>query len=49
MFLEPNPQPAKAACALRGWMRATARPPMVEASDATKERLTQVLWEYQSR
>lgn len=49
MFVEPNPQPVKAACAERGWMRASARPPMLEASPETRAHLRQVLAEYTSR
>jgi 4-hydroxy-tetrahydrodipicolinate synthase len=46
MFQEPNPQPVKAAASLRGWMRATCRPPMVEATDETKTNLKKVFEEY---
>jgi 4-hydroxy-tetrahydrodipicolinate synthase len=49
MFCEPNPQPVKAACELRGWMRGSARPPMLEASVATKEHLRSVFERYLSR
>ncbi len=49
MFLEPNPQPVKAACEMRGWMRAMARPPMVEASDETKAAVRQAITEYEQR
>lgn len=49
MFCEPNPQPCKAAGELRGWMRAMARPPMVEASAETKARLKKVFEEYLER
>jgi len=49
MFQEPNPQPVKAAGELKGWMRAMARPPMVEASDETKKNLRKTLGEYQTR
>jgi len=49
MFCEPNPQPCKAAGALRGWMRPTARPPMVEASEATKALLKKTFEEYLAR
>ena len=47
MFSEPNPQPVKAACELLGWMRATVRPPMLEAEPSTKEFLAKVLAEYE--
>lgn len=43
MFCEPNPQPVKAACELQGWMLSAARPPMVEASEETREKLAAVL------
>jgi len=49
MFSEPNPQPCKAAAELRGWMRASARPPMVEASAETKALLTKTFEEYLAR
>jgi 4-hydroxy-tetrahydrodipicolinate synthase len=49
MFCEPNPQPVKAACAQLGWMRAVARPPMLEASDATKAIVQKALAEYQAQ
>jgi 4-hydroxy-tetrahydrodipicolinate synthase len=47
MFMEPNPQPVKAACEQRGWMHASVRPPMLEASDATKSNLARALAEYE--
>jgi 4-hydroxy-tetrahydrodipicolinate synthase len=46
MFCEPNPQPIKAACAQRGWMRSSARPPMLEASPETHARVRAALSEY---
>jgi len=46
MFCEPSPQPIKAACAARGWMRASARPPMLEASEAAKATIARALGEY---
>lgn len=49
MFSEPNPQPVKAAAAMRGWMRGNLRPPMVEASEATKTKLSAVFERYQQR
>lgn len=49
MFQEPNPQPVKAAAELRGWMRAVARPPMMEASQETKNNLRKVFEEYAQR
>ena len=49
MFCEPNPQPCKAAAQMRGWMRAVTRPPMVEASAATKAHLKRTFEEYLAR
>lgn len=49
MFCEPNPQACKAAGELRGWMRATARPPMIEASPETKALLKRTFAEYLAR
>lgn len=49
MFTEPNPQPVKAACELAGYMRASARPPMLEASDATKRAIQTTLAAYRAR
>jgi 4-hydroxy-tetrahydrodipicolinate synthase len=49
MFCEPNPQPVKAAAELRGWMRGALRPPMVEASEATKAHLSEVFNRYHQR
>jgi 4-hydroxy-tetrahydrodipicolinate synthase len=46
MFCEPNPQPVKAACALRGWMKGSARPPMLEASADAQARVKAALSEY---
>ncbi len=49
LFTEPNPQPVKAACAAKGWMRAAARPPMLEATPETCAELRRVLAEYEQR
>lgn len=49
MFVEPNPQPVKAACEARGWMRSSARPPMLEASAETKGLVSGALQEYLER
>lgn len=46
MFCEPNPQPIKAACAARGWMNASARPPMMEASPETEATIQAALRDY---
>jgi 4-hydroxy-tetrahydrodipicolinate synthase len=49
MFIEPNPQPVKAACQTRGWMRGTLRPPMVEATPETQAHIARTLQEYLAR
>lgn len=49
MFIEPNPQPVKAACEARGWMRSSVRPPMLEASYETKAKIKAALAEYLER
>jgi 4-hydroxy-tetrahydrodipicolinate synthase len=43
LFLEPNPQPLKAALALKKRMHASVRLPMVEASEATRQMLVEVM------
>ena len=43
MFVEPNPQPIKAALALKGRMNASVRLPLVEASPPVKSLLGDVL------
>jgi 4-hydroxy-tetrahydrodipicolinate synthase len=43
LFLEPNPQPVKAALALKKRMHASVRLPMVEASEATRQMLVEVM------
>jgi len=47
LFCEPNPQPIKAALALKGRMNAAVRLPMVEASDACRQRLERVMRDYE--
>jgi 4-hydroxy-tetrahydrodipicolinate synthase len=47
LFLEPNPQPTKAALAAKGRMHATLRLPLVEASARTREELARVMREYE--
>jgi 4-hydroxy-tetrahydrodipicolinate synthase len=49
MFVEPNPQPVKAALALRGMMGATVRLPLVEASAACRDAVSRALEEYSKR
>ncbi len=48
LFVEPNPQPTKAALAARGVMRPGVRLPLVEASAATKELVMKVIAEYEA-
>jgi 4-hydroxy-tetrahydrodipicolinate synthase len=48
MFLEPNPQPVKAALALKKRMHPSLRLPMVEASDATRQLLADVMRAYEA-
>lgn len=43
LFLETNPIPVKAALAIRGWNVGTVRSPLVPASDAVKQQLSQLL------
>jgi 4-hydroxy-tetrahydrodipicolinate synthase len=43
MFIEANPGPVKAACALKGWMRDTVRLPLVAPTEATRTRLAEAL------
>ncbi|HEY3237055.1 MAG TPA: 4-hydroxy-tetrahydrodipicolinate synthase [Polyangiaceae bacterium] len=48
LFLEPNPQPVKAALALRGLMSPAVRPPLVEASSDCVEKLRAVIQAYEA-
>jgi 4-hydroxy-tetrahydrodipicolinate synthase len=48
MFLEANPGPVKAACALKGWMRADVRLPLVAASEGTRGKLAAALQSYEA-
>jgi 4-hydroxy-tetrahydrodipicolinate synthase len=43
LFVEPNPQPVKAALSLKQRMRASVRLPMLEASAATRKSLAEVM------
>jgi 4-hydroxy-tetrahydrodipicolinate synthase len=43
LFMEPNPQPTKAALALKGRMTQAVRPPLVEASKECRTRVAEVL------
>ena len=47
LFIEPNPQPVKAALAARGRMKSSVRPPLVEASPACRDKVLSVLAEYE--
>jgi len=49
LFVEPNPQPVKAALALQGRMRAGVRLPLIEASAGCRETVTRALEEYRKR
>lgn len=48
LFVEPNPQPVKAAIALKGRMNASVRLPLVEASQSVKSMLADVLKTYEA-
>jgi 4-hydroxy-tetrahydrodipicolinate synthase len=48
LFTEPNPQPVKAALALKGRMRASVRPPMIEASPGCRERVAAAMAAYEA-
>jgi 4-hydroxy-tetrahydrodipicolinate synthase len=48
MFSEPSPAPIKAALAMKGMLGPTVRLPLVEASDACKANLTQVIRAYEA-
>ena len=46
MFVEPNPVPAKTALSQLGKMRADTRPPLLPASDSTRQRIAAALEEH---
>lgn len=48
LFVEPNPQPIKAALALKGRMNAAVRLPLVEASSGCRARLGEVIAAYEA-
>jgi len=48
MFIEPNPQPVKAALSLEGRLRATVRRPMIEASKACRSAVAQAMKDYEA-
>ncbi|MCC6217497.1 MAG: 4-hydroxy-tetrahydrodipicolinate synthase [Polyangiaceae bacterium] len=47
MFVEPNPQPLKAALAARGRMQASVRLPLLPASEATRAVVARVMADYE--
>ncbi len=47
LFDEPNPAPIKAAMALKGWVRPSVRPPIVEVSRECRERLEGVMRQFE--
>ncbi|MCC6903000.1 MAG: 4-hydroxy-tetrahydrodipicolinate synthase [Polyangiaceae bacterium] len=49
MFVEPNPQPVKAALALEGRMKPGVRLPLVEASGGCREAVSRAVEEYRKR
>ncbi len=49
MFVEPNPQPVKAALAMQGKMRPSVRLPLIEASPACREAIAHALAEYRKK
>jgi 4-hydroxy-tetrahydrodipicolinate synthase len=48
LFMEPNPQPIKAALSLNNRMSRAVRPPLVPASEATCEQLASVMRVYEA-
>jgi 4-hydroxy-tetrahydrodipicolinate synthase len=48
LFVEPSPQPVKAALAAKGRMTAAVRPPLVEASAATRELLSKIMRQFEA-
>jgi 4-hydroxy-tetrahydrodipicolinate synthase len=48
LFIEPNPQPVKAALAARGAMKASVRLPLVEASNDTRDKVIAALSAYEA-
>jgi 4-hydroxy-tetrahydrodipicolinate synthase len=47
LFVEPNPQPTKAALFAKGRMTAAVRLPLIEASGRTREELARVMKEFE--
>lgn len=48
LFTEPNPTPIKAALAMKGLMQPSVRLPMLEATQACKDALAQVMKTYEA-
>jgi 4-hydroxy-tetrahydrodipicolinate synthase len=48
LFVEPNPQPIKAALALKGRMSASVRLPLIEASAGCRAQLAEALRAYEA-
>jgi 4-hydroxy-tetrahydrodipicolinate synthase len=48
LFMEPNPQPTKAALAQKGRMQPDVRAPLVEASEACKKKVAEVIAAYEA-
>jgi 4-hydroxy-tetrahydrodipicolinate synthase len=48
LFTEPSPAPIKAALALKGMMSASVRLPMMEATEACKSQLAQLIKSYEA-
>jgi len=48
LFSEPSPQPVKAALALKGKMNASVRLPLVEASEACKSLLSELMARFEA-
>ncbi len=48
LFVEPNPQPIKAALAHKGMMSASLRPPLIEASPGCVQQLAELIARYEA-
>jgi 4-hydroxy-tetrahydrodipicolinate synthase len=49
LFCEPNPQPIKAALALKGRMSGAVRPPLLEAGEKCRQTLERVMRDYEGK
>jgi 4-hydroxy-tetrahydrodipicolinate synthase len=47
-FTEPSPAPIKAALAMKGMMHPSVRSPIIEATDACKEHLAQLIKSFEA-